>query len=210
MTIWAIVPVKPLRLGKSRLSEVLTEDERAQLNRIFLERVLGTLKEVQEISQVLVVSRDAEALAIARQLGAKTVLEDGPQELNTALKRATSIAMGLAARGVLILPADLPLVTAADIRAFIHGVNGSAIVRISPDRRSDGTNALLVCPPALIEYDYGPGSFNRHCQLALNAGLKAEVIENPNLALDLDLPNDLELYRCIIEEQGNTLKQIFS
>ena len=135
MTIWAIVPVKPLRLGKSRLSEVLTEDERAHFNRTFLERVLGILKEVQEIGQVLVVSRDSEVLAIARHLGAKTVLEDGAQELNMALKRATSVAQGLNARGVLILPADLPLVTAQDIREFIQDINEDSIMRICPDRR---------------------------------------------------------------------------
>ncbi len=29
MTLLAIVPVKPLRRGKSRLSEVLTQEERA-------------------------------------------------------------------------------------------------------------------------------------------------------------------------------------
>ena len=37
MTIWAIVPVKPLRYGKSRLSGILSEDQRTQLNRRLLE-----------------------------------------------------------------------------------------------------------------------------------------------------------------------------
>jgi len=37
MTLWAIVPVKPLRRGKSRLSGMLSEDERAHLNEVLLE-----------------------------------------------------------------------------------------------------------------------------------------------------------------------------
>src|SRR5512137_2373375 len=97
MTTWAIVPVKPLRLGKSRLSDVLSDDERARLNRMFLERTLGVLRSVPDIQQVLVVSRDPAALAIAREYGARTVLEDGSQELNLALKRATTFALAYSA-----------------------------------------------------------------------------------------------------------------
>jgi 2-phospho-L-lactate guanylyltransferase (CobY/MobA/RfbA family) len=37
MTLWAIVPVKPLRRGKSRLADVLSQDERTNLNRHLLE-----------------------------------------------------------------------------------------------------------------------------------------------------------------------------
>ena len=58
MTLWAIVPVKPLRRGKSRLAGTLSEDERAELNRILLEHTIQTLTNLKEIEQVLVVSRD--------------------------------------------------------------------------------------------------------------------------------------------------------
>ena len=77
MTLWAIVPVKPLRRGKSRLSGMLTEDERTALNQELLERTLKTLSTLKELDQVLVVSRDPQALTIARNHGAKTVQEDG-------------------------------------------------------------------------------------------------------------------------------------
>jgi len=70
MTIWAIVPVKPLRRGKSRLAETLSEDERAELNQSLLQHTLQTLTDVKELEQVLVVSRDPHALTIARQFGA--------------------------------------------------------------------------------------------------------------------------------------------
>ena len=109
MTIWAIVPVKPLRLGKSRLAGVLSDDERAILNRMFLEQTLDILRNTPAVSQTLVVSRDPAALAIAREFGARTVLEDGSPNLNSALTRATMLARNYAKRGVLVLPADLPL-----------------------------------------------------------------------------------------------------
>ena len=54
MTLWAIVPVKPLRRGKSRLSGILTEDERADLNRTLLQHTLETLTNLKEVEEVLV------------------------------------------------------------------------------------------------------------------------------------------------------------
>jgi 2-phospho-L-lactate guanylyltransferase len=68
MTLWAIVPVKPLRRGKSRLAEVLTQDERKDLNRSLLAHTINTLAAIPEIEHVLVISRDPEALALARDI----------------------------------------------------------------------------------------------------------------------------------------------
>src|SRR5678816_3098791 len=119
MTLWAIVPVKPLRRGKSRLSGALTEDERAELNQMLLENTLKTFSDLKEVEEVLVISRDPHALTIARNYGARTVRENGQPELNTALKRATVVAQVYATRGVLVLPADLPLVTRDDILTLI-------------------------------------------------------------------------------------------
>jgi 2-phospho-L-lactate guanylyltransferase len=47
----------------------------------------------------------------------------------------------------------------------------------------------------LIEYDYGPDSFKRHCEAAEQAGVRLEICELPSLALDMDVPEDLELVR---------------
>jgi 2-phospho-L-lactate guanylyltransferase len=196
MTIWAIVPVKPLRLGKSRLAGVLSDDERTVLNRMFLENALSILRETPQIGQTLVVSRDPAALAIARELGARTVLEDGTPSLNNALQRATLLAKAFETRGVLILPADLPLLTQPDLESLLAQMEPAPFVAIAPDRHRDGTNALLVAPPGLLKYEYGPGSFEKHCELARQAGAKLTIFENPNLALDLDTPADLDLFNA--------------
>ena len=67
------------------------------------------------------------------------------------------------------------------------------VVVVAPDRRYQGTNALLICPVGLIEYDFGPGSFQRHCERARQRGARLEICELPSLALDVDLPEDLEM-----------------
>lgn len=195
MTLWAIVPVKPLRRGKSRLAPMLSEDERTLLNQELLERTLDTLSSLKELDQVLVVSRDPQALTIARRHGAMTVLEDGQPQLNTALARATVVAQLHAAQGVLILPADLPLLVAEDLLTLMDRAAKPPVVVIAPDRHREGTNALLTMPAGLIDYDYGEGSFQRHCERAKQAGARLEIVELPALALDLDLPEDLEMVR---------------
>jgi 2-phospho-L-lactate guanylyltransferase len=193
MTYWAIVPVKPLRRGKSRLAGVLTEEERLGLNSQLLIHTVDTLSEIPEIEHILVVSRDQAALALARAHGARTVQENGAPELNVALTRATIVAKRYATRGVLIIPSDLPMVSKEDVYTMLEMVKDPPVVVVAPDRKKEGTNALLVCPVGLIEYDYGPNSFERHCQRARQAGARLEICELPSLALDMDVPEDLEL-----------------
>jgi 2-phospho-L-lactate/phosphoenolpyruvate guanylyltransferase len=195
MTLWAIVPVKPLKRGKSRLASALSEIERVELNRLLLERTLRTLIELKEVEEVLVVSRDSSVLAIARDLGARTVQEDGAPTLNTALKRATVVAQVYASRGVLVIPADLPLVTSDDILTLLERATNPPVIVIAPDRHQKGTNALLLSPADIIEYDFGQDSFKRHCERARKAGARLEIVDLPTLGLDLDLPEDLELVR---------------
>ncbi len=195
MSLWAIVPVKPLRRGKSRLAGTLNEDQREELNRTLLQRTLKTLLELKEVEHVLVVSRDSAALALARDMGARTVQEDGAPALNTALKRATVVAQVYASRGVLVIPADLPLLAPGDVLTLLQRAVDPPVVVIAPDRHRKGTNALLLAPANLIEYDFGGNSFQRHCERAKRAGARLEIVDLPSLGLDLDLPEDLELVK---------------
>jgi 2-phospho-L-lactate guanylyltransferase len=191
MSFWAIIPVKPLRRGKSRLSEVFTTEERVDLNRQLLENTINTLNSISEIEHVLVVSRDQAALSIAREKGAKTVQENGDPELNIALTRATIVAKTYSTRGVLIIPADLPLITPEDIYTMLAKGGNPPVVVVAPDRHRSGTNGLLVSPAGLIEYEYGPNSFEKHCKRAVEAGARLEICELPSLELDIDIPDDL-------------------
>jgi 2-phospho-L-lactate/phosphoenolpyruvate guanylyltransferase len=193
MTLWAIVPVKPLRRGKSRLAEVLSQAERTELNRRLLIHTIDTLTTIPEIEHVLVISRDQAALAIARDHGARTVQETGAPKLNTALMRATIVAKNYATRGVLIVPADLPFLTAEDVGTLLSYTKDPPVVVVAPDRHREGTNALLVCPIGIIDYEFGPGSFQRHCERAKEAGARLEICELPSLSLDMDLPEDFEI-----------------
>jgi 2-phospho-L-lactate guanylyltransferase len=195
VTVWAIVPIKPLRRSKSRLAKVLSHEERAQLSERLLIHTLRVLRDVSGIDRTLVVSRDSQALALARDFDARTVTEHGHPELNQALERATIVAQSYGVSAVLILPADLPLLASEDVEQLLEPLGDAPIVVIAPDRKAKGTNALLVAPPGLIEYEFGADSFEKHVALARSAGASVEIRELPNLGLDLDEPEDLELLR---------------
>ena len=204
MKLWAIVPVKPLRRGKSRLSSILSEDERTLLNYGMLENTLRALNGVEEIDRILVVSRDPSALALAREHKAKTVQEDGAPELNSSLRRATEIARIYEVQSVLILPADLPLIQSQDISELIAQAGKPPEIIIAPDRREDGTNGLIINPAGLIDYRYGPGSFKHHVAQAGKTNIRLVIWRTPTFSLDLDLPEDLALLKQISAAQINT------
>ena len=90
--------------------------------------------------------------------------------------------------------------TVADVQALVACSRQPPVVVIAPDRHGKGTNALLVSPAGGIHYSFGKESFQRHCGLAGKAGIRLEVCDRPNLALDLDLPADLEMVNGALEQ----------
>lgn len=198
--IWAIIPLKPLTSAKSRLAASLAPEQRQKLAEGFFRRVLDVTRSVTHLAGTLVISRDPKALAIAREYGARTVQETGAGELNAALTKATGLVAHWRGKGVLILPADLPLINADDITTMIDMGREVNSVVIATDRNADGTNALLVKPVGLIEYAYGAGSFERHVARARLAGAAVHCYESERLALDIDMPDDLALYERLATE----------
>ncbi len=196
MTVWAIVPVKPLQRAKSRLSNILTQSERASLSRKLLKQTLKVLAQVPAVEQTLVISRDSEALALARGYDAKTVTERGSPPLDKALVRASLIAQGYGVTAVLVLPADLPLLIKEDVEKLIASSGSPPEVVIAPDRRGTGTNAILSSPPGLIEYDFGSNSFTKHVERAEKAGARVVICDLPSLGLDIDDPDDFAAYQA--------------
>lgn len=190
MPLCAIIPVKPLKRGKSRLSNVLSVEEREQLNRDMLKRVLNCIQKTPEINFYIVISYDSATLSIAREMGAKTVLESKLTNLNRALRKATAAARAYHATQVLILPADLPLIHESDIHQFIRLGETSQGIVISPDHKQNGTNALLINPIGIIDYNFGDWSFRKHIEQAQRKKINVTVADIKNIKFDLDLPED--------------------
>ncbi|MGI9649274.1 MAG: 2-phospho-L-lactate guanylyltransferase [Acidimicrobiia bacterium] len=188
MSLLIAIPVKPFGVAKARLDSVLSAAQRSRLGRAIaartIEQALGTG------APVAVVTGDPGVAAWAATTGAEVVLEQ--PEMEPGLSGAAAAAAAVAVRresSWLILPADLPLLTVADLEAAIsrHRPGGHVIA----PSYNGGTSLLMGS--GSFAFSYGPGSFHRH----LRAAGGAEVVVRTGLALDLDTPRDLAMARAL-------------
>ncbi len=190
--VWAVIPAKDLGQAKSRLAPVLTPLEREHLMLGLLRGPMAALAAAPSLAGWFVVSPDPRLLALGQKAGARP-LHEHVHDLNGALREARDAAMAQGADSLLIVPGDLPLVSADAIEALLaaalHLPRG---VVLAPARDGRGTNALLVSPPDALEFTFGPDSALRHAEAARAAGLPLLLHEAAEFALDLDTPDDLD------------------
>lgn len=192
MTTWAIVPVKPIHIAKSRLARVLSDAAREALVQHMLERTLRILQESRpRIEGTLVVSSDPRVLSLATLHSAQPLPENAPKGLNSALVQAVNEAQRRGAQEILILPSDLPRVSTDALTELLDKLPPAPGVVIAPDRRETGTNALGFRPAAILEPAFGRGSFQRHWAQGRHSHARVVIFRSPALALDVDTPDDL-------------------
>ena len=122
--------------------------------------------------------------------------------MNEAIRAARAVAVAKDATAIIVVPADLARVSAVNLDAFVEATRGSlersapaaaaGLVALVPDRHGEGTNALLVSPPALVEPSFGTASRAVHRAAAVAAGALYLEIDGP-LTLDVDTGDDLLL-----------------
>lgn len=216
--LWVIIPAKPLDEGKSRLASALTGQERHALARQLLARTLGIVLSVPKLAGVLVVSRDAEILALAEGYGALALRENSIEQqngtaisgekewgLNQAVVQAAGFARYKRGDGLLFLPTDLPLLQAEDIYRLMRAWDGRENCVVIAPSHDGGTNALLLAPPNAITPSFGVESFARHIHLAEAKGLSVAIVESEGLAWDVDTPAEYGLLAGV--KNGHGAKQ---
>ena len=191
--VFAVVPVKDLAGTKSRLAPVLNPGARAGLTLYMMGRVVRALREAG-VGDVCVVSPDPIVLNEALGRDAVPLLQRS-QGLNPALEEGRARALAADASTLLVLPADLPLLEAGDVRAVLEAAGERPGVVLSPDGARSGTNALLSRPPDALPFLFGPDSFEAHLRAARGRGLDPRICERPHLAFDLDTAGDLAHFK---------------
>ena len=76
-----------------------------------------------------------------------------------------------------------------------------------PSRDFGGTNCLALWPPNLMEPAFGADSFQRHCKLVEDLGIKPIVLELDGFALDIDTSEDLRLF-CMGQNNCGSLQYL--
>ena len=198
---WALVPIRGLESAKTRLGADLDPEERTTLVTELLRRTLAATRDARRIAGTVVVTMDGAAAEIARRHRAVGLVERAPG-LNGAIEAACSLAQARGATAVVVVPADIPAVSAAALDELVAAANDAVrsatadggedhgVVALVPDRHGEGTNALLVSPPDLIRPAFGTLSRARHEAAARTAGARFVALDGP-LALDVDTAADL-------------------
>jgi 2-phospho-L-lactate guanylyltransferase len=190
--LWAVVPVKTLREAKSRLSGVLAAEERFRLVTAMLEDVLVALAGARGLAGTLVVTCDAAAGDIARWGGARVLMASSDEGPNAAAALAARHLVASRAAGMLVVPADVPLATPAEIEAVLMAHGAAPAVTLVPALADGGSNAVACSPPGAIPFRFGRDSFARHLDAARASGIAPVTLRLPGLGHDVDRPEDLE------------------
>ena len=187
----AVVPMKQLAESKTRLHPYLTRCRRAALSLSMLNWVLGVLKSFTNV-ETMVVGGDGRVGDAARHAGACWV-DDAQLDLNEAVELGFSRAREARLRAFFI-PADLPLLSPADVEGAIRVSEGGTKLTICP-AHDDGTNGLIVPSDLVFAPRLGHESFKRHMEEASELGLSIDLFSSPGFESDLDTVDDLR--RCI-------------
>jgi 2-phospho-L-lactate guanylyltransferase len=186
VTCCAIIPIKAPDLCKTRLRDALSDEHRRALVETMLRHVVETVQSARNIDKTILLGPRHGALSPSL-----LALPDPGLGLNAALRSAMQ-AMDEGVGRLVIVAADLPHVTQADIEA-LAGVADDAAA-IAPDRAGAGTNALSL-PLAIardFRFQFGPGSFALHCAEIERLSLALRIVRTDSLALDIDEPADLQ------------------
>lgn len=202
--VCAIIPAKSLDKAKSRLSSLLPNSERREFCLIMLEDVLNAVKLVMNISQTVVVSNDLNVLHVTEEFDVE-YLRESRSGLNQAVSQAVDWCCKRGTQSVLILPIDIPLVTSRNLEEILSLGHEASMV-ISPSRRGEGTNALLLTPPNVISTYYGPQSFQRHLEAASEKKMSFSSYRSEKIALDIDTVKDLNDFILENAEETETYK----
>lgn len=201
-----VIPVKNLPNAKQRLASALEPEERAALATAMLKDVFEAVASWARRPQVTVVTGDPEARSLARQCGFEILDDQEEAGESAAIARATQALEAQGATSLLVIPGDIPLVTAQELETIYAAAPPAGTVLV-PSQDGRGTNAALRRPASLFPLRFGNDSFVPHQAAAAATGLPLVVLKLPGIALDVDTPQDLA---ALVAAPGERRSQVLA
>lgn len=190
-----VVPFKPIN-PKSRLSGVLSEEERKKLAELMLIDVINALRAHELEIKVISTSKldlDLEVEVVEDERSLDDCINSELEEVPKA-----------------VVMSDLPLLNSETLERFL---NCEGDVVIAPGRKG-GTNMLLVRKKGFrVSYHYC--SFLKHLNIARSSGFRCRVFDSFYSSVDVDDEGDLlelmihgegKLSRSYLEDIGFRIK----
>ena len=184
-----LVPVKNLANAKQRLSSLLDAAARTELAQAMLSDVLRAIADFAG-DDVSLVTSDPFALHLAKHHRFEIIRDDSNVSETEAIEMATDACASRGVQTTLVLPGDIPLIEAEDLRAIYESApsRGSVLV---PSSEKRGSNAILRRPAGLFRLQFGNDSFMPHLAVAIATAASCVVLSLPRIGRDIDTPEDL-------------------
>ncbi len=215
MSTICILPVKSFANAKTRLSNVLSMRERAELVKAMLMDVLCAIVEAKEVSGVIVVTPGGGVERVASEFNKVIVIKDlGVGQVEAVRKAMEYAGKNFRVSRLILAVGDTPLITRDDVSFVLSQACSERSVAMVPSI-DGGTNLMAQHPPGAIDLMYGPGSFRKHLSRALESKVKTSIYVSEGAVIDVDDSRDLveltHLCPSISREAGiNTCKLVKS
>ena len=205
MKIAAVIPMKSLHSAKSRLSNILTAQQRKNLAMYLLDATIKEIKKSCIISEIIIVSND-KAVKNYSCLNNLKFIKDSEEGVNKAVILADNYCNDNGINANIVIPHDLPFISAKEIDEICTMSNKyHKCIIICPSKRFDGTNILFRKPPDVIKTHYDDNSYMNHLKEAYKFKIPIESLDIVKLRFDLDTKEDLlELFP--LENWNSVLK----
>ena len=184
----AIIPVKTFSKAKTRLN--LQQDCKEEICSLMLQEVLRTVSDCKIVNQIILVTKDEDALKIGRQFNAVGIFDD-ELGVNNAINLADEYLSDKNFDCSVIFPQDIPTMTSADIETLLGFIKSTNSVIIVPSRQFNGTNALVRCPSGLMQTKYDLGSYTHQIDAARTRTNNISIALIRRMMLDIDDESDL-------------------
>jgi 2-phospho-L-lactate guanylyltransferase len=185
-----LIPVKILANAKQRMAAVLDQPSRTELAHAMLHDVLESVGTWVQRPAVSLVTTDPFALDLARKFDFEIIPDANNRSETDAIEMATQVCISRKIDFTLVIPGDIPLLTAPELDNVLHAAppQGSVLIPAADGR---GTNAALRRPPGLFPLRFGNDSFKPHLAAAQATQKPCVVLSLPGIALDVDNPAEL-------------------
>ncbi len=186
-----LIPVKNLSTAKQRLAAVLDQPARTELAQAMLHDVVGALAAWTGRPTCALVTGDPFALELARQYDFEIIADPANPGETGAIEMATELCVARGVDSTLVIPADIPLIQASEIKQILTQAPAEGSV-LAPAADGRGTNAAFRRPANLFPLRFGNDSFKPHLAAAKATGKRCIVLQLPCIAVDVDNPADLQ------------------
>ena len=184
----AIIPVKTFSKAKTRLN--LQQDCKEEICSLMLQEVLRTVSDCKIVNQIILVTKDEDALKIGRQFNVVGIFDD-ELGVNNAINLADEYLSDKNFDCSVIFPQDIPTMTSTDIETLLGFIKSTNSVIIVPSRQFNGTNALVRCPSGLMQTKYDLGSYTHQVDAARTRTNNISIALIRRMMLDIDDESDL-------------------